>query len=182
MTWPTIKVANALGIIHAAQNQQGPTAALPLDTPLKQAIRRAFDTPTIANIEAVAGLAEAEVVRLTEANAVTLDMLGDALNESATQSWPRVAELATALDKVTKERDNALYARERDVSECRLALQIRQNMQDAAEALLGAKQVTRLEVIDDGVGRALTRRPCSIELSFQDDSRTLKVFVRKQGA
>lgn len=39
-----------------------------------------------------------------------------------------------------------------------------------------APLVTRLEVIDEG-GRVLTRRPCRIELSYQDDGRTLKVFV-----
>lgn len=40
--------------------------------------------------------------------------------------------------------------------------------------------VTRLEVIDD-TGRALTYpagEPMEVELSFQDDDRTLKVFVR----
>jgi len=40
--------------------------------------------------------------------------------------------------------------------------------------------ITRLEVIDD-TGRALTYpvgEPIDVELSFQDDDRTLKVFVR----
>jgi hypothetical protein len=36
--------------------------------------------------------------------------------------------------------------------------------------------VTRFEVIDDN-GRVLVRNPCSVRLSFQDDGRTLKVFV-----
>ncbi len=43
--------------------------------------------------------------------------------------------------------------------------------------------VTRLEVIDD-TGRALTYpagEPMEVELSFQDDDRTLKVFVRGRG-
>lgn len=40
--------------------------------------------------------------------------------------------------------------------------------------------VTRFEVID-GAGRQLIRRPCSITLSFQDNGRTLKVFIRGKG-
>lgn len=37
-------------------------------------------------------------------------------------------------------------------------------------------RVTRFEVIDDN-GRVLTANPCKIRLSYQDDGRTLKVFV-----
>lgn len=40
--------------------------------------------------------------------------------------------------------------------------------------------VTRFEVIDDSMGgRVYTRRPCAVELSYQDGGRTLKVFVKK---
>lgn len=41
-----------------------------------------------------------------------------------------------------------------------------------------ALAVTRLEVIDK-TGRVYGNRPCTIELSFQDDDRTLKVFVNR---
>jgi hypothetical protein len=37
--------------------------------------------------------------------------------------------------------------------------------------------VTRFEVIDQS-GRAYVRHDVEIELSYQDDGRTLKVFVR----
>jgi hypothetical protein len=43
-----------------------------------------------------------------------------------------------------------------------------------------AHGVTRLEVIDhrtNGKGRLLTIRPCSIEVSLQDEGQTLKIFV-----
>lgn len=40
--------------------------------------------------------------------------------------------------------------------------------------------VTRLEVIGKLRGRMLTLRPVEIELSFQDDNRTLKIFVGDQ--
>jgi hypothetical protein len=36
--------------------------------------------------------------------------------------------------------------------------------------------VTRFEVIDEN-GRAYTRPYCKVELSYQDDGRTLKVFI-----
>lgn len=36
--------------------------------------------------------------------------------------------------------------------------------------------VTRFEVVD-GSGRAYVANPCRVELSYQDDGRTLKVFV-----
>lgn len=38
-------------------------------------------------------------------------------------------------------------------------------------------KVTRFEVIDER-GRVFSIRPCTIEFSIQDDSRTLKVFVK----
>lgn len=38
-------------------------------------------------------------------------------------------------------------------------------------------EVTRLEVIDEK-GRVYTRHDCNIELSYQDDNRTLKVFIK----
>jgi hypothetical protein len=39
------------------------------------------------------------------------------------------------------------------------------------------KEITRFEVIDE-TGRAYTRYNCHIELSVQDEGRTLKVFVK----
>ena len=45
--------------------------------------------------------------------------------------------------------------------------------QDKADA---ARRVTRFEVVDKD-GRAYVRHGVSVELSFQDDGRTLKVFV-----
>lgn len=41
------------------------------------------------------------------------------------------------------------------------------------------KDVTRFEVIDES-GRAYTASWAEIELSLQDDGRTLKVFVKKR--
>ena len=38
-------------------------------------------------------------------------------------------------------------------------------------------KVTRFEVIDEN-GRAYTQRDCKVELSYQDDNRTLKVFIK----
>lgn len=37
--------------------------------------------------------------------------------------------------------------------------------------------VTRFEVIDEN-GRAYTDHYCKVELSYQDDGRTLKVFIK----
>lgn len=37
-------------------------------------------------------------------------------------------------------------------------------------------KVTRFEVIDDN-GRVYTTKDCKVELSYQDDGRTLKVFI-----
>ena len=39
------------------------------------------------------------------------------------------------------------------------------------------QKVTRFEVIDKN-GRAYTQRDCKVELSYQDDDRTLKVFIK----
>lgn len=38
-------------------------------------------------------------------------------------------------------------------------------------------KLTRFEVIDEN-GRAYTQRDCNVELSYQDDGRTLKVFIK----
>lgn len=38
-------------------------------------------------------------------------------------------------------------------------------------------KITRFEVIDEN-GRAYTKHNCKIELSYQDDGRTLKVFIK----
>ncbi len=38
-------------------------------------------------------------------------------------------------------------------------------------------KVTRVEVVDE-TGRVYSKWNCSIELSYQDDGRTLKVFVK----
>jgi len=38
-------------------------------------------------------------------------------------------------------------------------------------------KITRFEVIDEK-GRAYTNNNCKIELSYQDDNRTLKVFIK----
>lgn len=39
--------------------------------------------------------------------------------------------------------------------------------------------VTRFEVIDEN-GRVVVYNSCSVDLSFQDEMRTLKVFVKKE--
>ncbi len=38
-------------------------------------------------------------------------------------------------------------------------------------------KVTRVEVVDE-TGRVYSKWDCSVELSYQDDGRTLKVFVK----
>jgi SHS2 domain-containing protein len=40
-------------------------------------------------------------------------------------------------------------------------------------------KVTRFEVIDES-GRVCTRHNCKVELSYQDDGKTLKVFLNEQ--
>jgi hypothetical protein len=40
-------------------------------------------------------------------------------------------------------------------------------------------KLTRFEVIDEN-GRVYTKHNCTIELSYQDDSRTLKVFIKNK--
>lgn len=42
----------------------------------------------------------------------------------------------------------------------------------------GVEVVTRLEVIENGE-RKYVKHDCKIELSYQDDGRTLKIFVEK---
>jgi len=44
------------------------------------------------------------------------------------------------------------------------------------EDMADNSKVTRFEVIDEN-GRMYTKHNCTIELSYQDDSRTLKVFI-----
>lgn len=45
------------------------------------------------------------------------------------------------------------------------------------EDMADTSKVTRFEVIDEN-GRAYTQRDCNVELSYQDDGRTLKVFIK----
>ena len=40
-------------------------------------------------------------------------------------------------------------------------------------------KVTRFEVIDEN-GRVYTKHNCTIELSYQDNDRTLKVFIKSK--
>ena len=40
------------------------------------------------------------------------------------------------------------------------------------------EQITRFEVIDES-GRVYVNNKCQIELSYQDEGKTLKVFVEK---
>lgn len=44
------------------------------------------------------------------------------------------------------------------------------------EDMADNSKVTRFEVIDDN-GRVYTTKDCKVELSYQDDGRTLKVFI-----
>lgn len=41
------------------------------------------------------------------------------------------------------------------------------------------KSITKLEVIDES-GRVYVYNECKIELSYQDDGRTLKIFVKNK--
>lgn len=45
------------------------------------------------------------------------------------------------------------------------------------EDMADTSKVTRFEVIDEN-GRAYTTKDCKVELSYQDDGRTLKVFIK----
>jgi hypothetical protein len=45
------------------------------------------------------------------------------------------------------------------------------------EDMVKDQTVTRFEVIDEH-GRAYTDHYCKVELSYQDDGRTLKVFIK----
>ena len=49
--------------------------------------------------------------------------------------------------------------------------QCQQDMDDTSK-------VTRFEVIDES-GRVYTKRKCKVELSYQDDDTTLKVFIKQ---
>jgi len=42
------------------------------------------------------------------------------------------------------------------------------------------KELTRLEVIDES-GRVYINNNCKMELSYQDEGRTLKIFVNNEG-
>lgn len=44
--------------------------------------------------------------------------------------------------------------------------------------ILQDQTVTRFEVIDEN-GRVYVAKDCKVELSYQDDGRTLKVFIKK---
>ena len=44
---------------------------------------------------------------------------------------------------------------------------------------MDSEKVTRFEVIDNG-GRVYTKYDVNIELSYQDDWRTLKIFVNEK--
>jgi hypothetical protein len=46
------------------------------------------------------------------------------------------------------------------------------------EDMADISKVTRFEVIDEH-GRAYTYPYCKVELSYQDDGRTLKVFIKQ---
>ena len=48
-----------------------------------------------------------------------------------------------------------------------------------AVAIVEHPNLTRIEVIDE-TGRAYVRRGVSVTLSYQDDGRTLKVFVKER--
>lgn len=50
------------------------------------------------------------------------------------------------------------------------------DQQEAEKLNESLKEVTRFEIIDDS-GRALVRRDIKVELSLQDEARTLKVFL-----
>jgi hypothetical protein len=47
------------------------------------------------------------------------------------------------------------------------------------EDMADNSKVTRFEVIDEN-GRVYTKHNCTIKLSYQDDSRTLKVFIKNK--
>ena len=53
------------------------------------------------------------------------------------------------------------------------------NKATEAVAIVEHPNLTRIEVIDE-TGRAYVRRGVSVTLSYQDDGRTLKVFVKER--
>ena len=40
------------------------------------------------------------------------------------------------------------------------------------------KEITRLEVVDEPIGRVYSKWDTELEFSIQDDGRTLKIFVK----
>ena len=53
------------------------------------------------------------------------------------------------------------------------------NKATEAVAIVEHPNLTRIEVIDE-TGRAYVRRAVSVTLSYQDDGRTLKLFVKER--
>ena len=52
----------------------------------------------------------------------------------------------------------------------------RRGYEQCQNDMLHDQKLTRFEVIDEN-GRAYTEYYCKVELSYQDDGRTLKVFI-----
>ncbi len=45
---------------------------------------------------------------------------------------------------------------------------------------MNTDKVTRFEVVDERIGRLLVEYSVEVELSLQDDDRTLKVFLKRR--
>lgn len=48
-----------------------------------------------------------------------------------------------------------------------------------AEKIINELKITRFEVIDEN-GRVYVAKDCKVELSYQDDGKTLKVFIKNK--
>ena len=54
------------------------------------------------------------------------------------------------------------------------------SLDDTQDGTISMTKVTRFEVIEGGIGRTVVRHNVSVQLSLQDEGRTLKVFLEKK--
>jgi len=84
-----------------------------------------------------------------------------------------IEELQTKLAEMTKCRDNALEMPRK------LARENVELNEESQQLFNKNKELTRLEVIDE-LGRVYVNNNCKMELSYQDEGRTLKIFVNNE--
>ena len=85
----------------------------------------------------------------------------------------KAIENCTRIDDIDYEKDSVNIAANLVASVASQALSIIQELQNKN------KELTRLEVIDES-GRVYVNNNCKMELSYQDEGRTLKIFLKKE--